>query len=487
MRVEPKSLVRRLTPSATRLLEDAVARAATSRCYEIVVEHLLQKLLEDPNGEATLILRHFQADPQRMAARVERSIQGLRTGNPGRPVISENIFRWFEDAWLLASLEHGASRLRSGALFAQLVARPDRYSAETFPELEAISLEALKKEFEDIVSASAEAQEMGSANGAAAASTPGAAGAQRGSEALQRFTQSFTGRAREGKIDPIFGRDREIRQVVDVLARRRKNNPLIVGEPGVGKTALVEGLARAIVAGDVPAELKDVELLGLDLGALQAGAGVRGEFENRLKAVINEVKASPRPVVLFIDEAHTLIGAGGAAGGSDAANLLKPALARGELRTIAATTWSEYKKYFEKDAALERRFQPIKVEEPSEDDAVLMIRGLRDTYEAAHGVSVREEAILAAVSLSHRYIAGRQLPDKAVDLLDTATARVKMELQARPDELVMLETRLAALERERAGRERERAEGHSTPPEEGPSLDERIAAARDQLEGVRRR
>jgi type VI secretion system protein VasG len=488
VRVEPKSLVRRLTPTATRMLEDAVARAATSRCYEIVVEHLLQKLLEDPNGEAGLILRRFQADPQRMAARVERSIHGLRTGNPGRPVISENIFRWFEDAWLLGSLEYGATRLRSGALFAQLVAQPDRYSAESFPELEAISMEALKKEFEEIVSGSPEAQEVVSANGAAAPSTSAVGGAAgRGSEALNRFTQSFTGRAREGKIDPIFGRDREIRQLIDVLARRRKNNPLIVGEAGVGKTALVEGLARAIVSGDVPSELKGVELLGLDLGALQAGAGVRGEFENRLKAVINEVKASPSPIVLFIDEAHTLIGAGGAAGGSDAANLLKPALARGELRTIAATTWSEYKKYFEKDAALERRFQPIKVEEPSEEDAILMVRGLRDTYEAAHGVTVREEAILAAVTLSHRYISGRQLPDKAVDLLDTATARVKMELQARPDELVMLETRLAALERERAGREREQAEGHVLPSVEGPSLEERIRAGKDELDGVRRR
>src|ERR671918_2228429 len=241
---------------------------------------------------------------------------------------------------------------------------------------------------------------MGGANGAAAASTPGAAGAQRGSEALQRFTQSFTGRAREGKIDPIFGRDREIRQVVDVLARRRKNNPLIVGEPGVGKTALVEGLARAIVAGDVPGELKAVELLGLDLGALQAGAGVRGEFENRLKAVINEVKASPRPVVLFIDEAHTLIGAGGAAGGSDAANLLKPALARGELRTIAATTWSEYKKYFERDAALARRFQLVKIDEPDVDTAIVMLAGLKSYFEKHHGVLITDEAIEAAAKLS---------------------------------------------------------------------------------------
>jgi type VI secretion system protein VasG len=485
MRVEPKNLVRRLTSTATRSLEAAVSRASGSRAYEIIPEHLLRQLLEDEEGEASLLLRHFQVDRAKVLARVEETLRGLRTGNAARPVFSESLFQWFEDAWLMASLEHSAPRLRSGALMAQWIVRSARYSAESYPELDAISSEALKKGFEEAVSSSGEAAEMAAAGTAAAPA--GAAPPPRGEEALSRFTTSFTGRAREGKIDPIFGRDREIRQMIDVLSRRRKNNPLIVGEPGVGKTALVEGLARALVAGDVPDSLKNFELLGLDLGLLQAGAGVKGEFENRLKAVISEVKASPRPIILFIDEAHTIIGAGGPQGGGDAANLLKPELARGELRTVAATSWTEYKKYFEKDPALERRFQPVKVDEPSEADAVLMIRGLRPTYEKAHGVIIREEAVTAAVALSHRYISGRQLPDKAVDLLDTAGARVKLEQSARPDELVELEARLASLESEKAARERELASGQTPPPEDGPTVDERLAAVKDQVATLRAR
>lgn len=483
MRVEPKTLVRRLTPTATRMLETAVSRASSARCYEIVPEHLLRQLLEDEDGEASLLLRHFQVDRSKVLASVEDGLKSLRTGNSGRPVFSESLFQWFEDAWLVASLEHGVSRLRSGVLMWQWIARSERYTAESYSALDAISVETLKKVFEEVVGRSKEAAEVSSATVAAPS-----AGGGRGEEALARFTTSFTEKARSGKIDPIFGRDREIRQVIDVLARRRKNNPIIVGEPGVGKTALVEGLARAIVAGDVPESMRNLEVLGLDLGALQAGAGVRGEFENRLKAVIAEVKGSPKPIILFIDEAHTIIGAGGAQGGGDAANLLKPELARGELRTIAATTWAEYKKYFEKDAALERRFQPIKVDEPTEEDAVLMLRGLCPAYAQSHGVTIRDEAVVAAVSLSHRYISGRQLPDKAVDLLDTAAARVKIEQSARPDELVEVESRLAALERELAVREREHAAGHVAPPEdEGPTLEERLAATRDSVATLRAR
>jgi type VI secretion system protein VasG len=485
MRVEPKTLVRRLTTTATRMLEGAVSRASTARCYEIVPEHMLRGLLDDEDGEASRILRQFQVDRAKVIARVEDTLRGLRTGNAGRPVFSESLFQWFEDTWLLASLEQGALRLRSGALMAQWIARSSRYSAETYPELDAISTEALKKAFDEIVGTSKEAAEVAAAG--TAAGPAGGAPAPRGEDALSRFTTSFTAKAREGKIDPIFGRDREIRQMVDVLSRRRKNNPIIVGEPGVGKTALVEGLARAIVTGDVPDSLKNFELLGLDLGLLQAGAGVKGEFENRLKAVISEVKASPKPIILFIDEAHTIIGAGGPQGGGDAANLLKPELARGELRTVAATTWSEYKKYFEKDAALERRFQPVKVDEPSEKDAVLMIRGLRPTYEKAHNVTIREEAVVAAVELSHRYISGRQLPDKAVDLLDTASARVKLEQSARPDELVELEAKLASLESEKAARERELASGQTPPPEDDTPVEERLKALQDQAATLRAR
>jgi type VI secretion system protein VasG len=486
IRVEPKALVRRLTPTATRLLEAAVARASSGRFYEIVVEHLLAQMLEPEDSDAARLLQHFQVDRLRLASSVERALQGLRTGNAGRPVFSESLFQWFEDAWLMASVEQGATRLRSGALFAQFVARRGRYTAELFPELDGMSRDELMAAMEAVLRPSPETLEV--APEAAPGGAPTArTGNEAGGEALRRFATSFTGRVREGKIDPIFGRHREIRQMVDILSRRRKNNPILVGEPGVGKTALVEGLAWAIVKGEVPDALKNVELLGLDLGLLQAGAGVRGEFENRLKSVISEVKASPTPIILFIDEAHTLIGSGAGAGGSDGANLLKPALARGELRTIAATTWGEYKKYFEKDAALERRFQPVKVDEPSVEEAELMLRGLRPTYEAAHGITIRDEAVSAAVRLSSRYISGRQLPDKAVDLLDTASARVKIELSTRPDELVALEQRISALEREREARKRDLSEGHPGDTAKVAELEEELAAVRDQLVSLRAR
>jgi type VI secretion system protein VasG len=440
---------------------------------------MLAVMLQPDDGDLARILAQFGKDKQRVQAAVDRSLQRLRTGNSGRPVFSENLFQWFENAWLWASVEQGASYLRSGALLVDFLAHASRYTAETWPELESIPLDELKRDFRDIVGPSVETveSETQGSSPAAAGSAPAAA---TGGEALKRFTQSFTEKARKGGIDRIFGREREIRQLIDILARRRKNNPIIVGEPGVGKTALVEGLAIAIVEGLVPDELKNVELLGLDLGSMQAGASVRGEFENRLKAVISEVKASAKPIVLFIDEAHTLIGAGGGAGTSDAANLLKPALARGELRTVAATTWAEYKKYFEKDAALERRFQPVKVEEPSEEDAILMMRGIRPIYEETHKVPIRDEAVVAAVKLSHRYISGRQLPDKAVDLLDTAAARVRVETNAKPEELTAVEASLAALERERAALARDSADGALIDAKRVTELDGRIQTARDE-------
>ncbi|WP_375773799.1 type VI secretion system ATPase TssH [Archangium gephyra] len=475
-----------MTPTATRTLEAAVARASSGRFYEIVVEHMLAQMLEPEDSDVARLLQHFQVDRRRLATSVERALQGLRSGNAGRPVFSESLFQWFEDAWLMASVEQGATRLRSGALFAQFVARRSRYTAELFPELESISRDELMASLEAVLRPSPETLEV-APEPAPGASHEAPTGGAAGGEAIRRFATSFTGRVREGKIDPIFGRHQEIRQMVDILSRRRKNNPILVGEPGVGKTALVEGLAWAIVKGEVPDALKNVELLGLDLGLLQAGAGVRGEFENRLKSVISEVKASPTPIILFIDEAHTLIGSGAGAGGSDGANLLKPALARGELRTIAATTWGEYKKYFEKDAALERRFQPVKVDEPGVEDAELMLRGLRPTYEAAHGITIRDEAVSAAVRLSSRYISGRQLPDKAVDLLDTAAARVKIELSTKPDELVALEQEISALERERDARRRDLDEGHPGDAEKVTKLDEQLAAVRDQLVAMQSR
>ena len=477
MRVEPKNIVRRLNTTCTAMLEAAVSQAASGRYYEIAPEMLLLALLGDGATDVQAIFTHVEQDIARLRQRVQRTTDLLRSGNPGRPVFGENVFQWVEDAWVFASLQYGVDEIRSGHLLLMFASRGHRYCAETFPELNALPIEALRRELETITAGTREAVQK-PASGVAGAASASGAGAPAGASdsALRRFTSSYTEKARAGKIDPIFGRHAEIRQLTEILARRRKNNPIIVGEPGVGKTALVEGLALAIAAGDVPSPLRDVELLELDMGLLQAGAGVRGEFEKRLKQVIDEVKGSPRPIVLFIDEAHTIVGKE-----ADAANLLKPALARGELRTIAATTWSEYKKYFEKDAAFSRRFQPVKVDEPSEEQALVMLRGLRTTYEAAHGVTIRDEALAAAVSLSHRYIAGRQLPDKAVDLLDTASTRVRIEHEAKPEALVMHEQQVMALERELALLERERAEVDGIDASRVTEVQARLAASRDAL------
>ncbi|MGF1805515.1 type VI secretion system ATPase TssH, partial [Aliivibrio sifiae] len=324
-------------------------------------------------------------------------------------------------------------------LLLTLISNPLRYGQHSYSSLlENINPETLKRNFAELTSQSLESQ----------VATSEQTHAREDGSALSQFTTDFTGKARKGEIDPVFCRDQEIRQIIDILARRRKNNPIAVGEPGVGKTAVVEGLALKIVQGEVPDCLKGVELYGLDMGLLQAGASVKGEFEKRLNAVLDEVKNSPTPIILFIDEAHTLVGGGNQAGGSDAANLLKPALARGEVKTIAATTWSEYKKYFEKDPALARRFQLVKLDEPSTEQAALIIRGLRSVYEKSHSVYVRDDAITAAAMLSDRYISGRQLPDKAIDVLDTACARVNISLNAVPAPIEMLQQEIAALTRE---------------------------------------
>lgn len=457
--VEIKSLLRRLNRFCTRTLEGAAGLCVSRGHYEVTVEHFLFRMAEDPNADFHHILRYFEIEPAHFQKAMQRTVEDFKSGNAGKPVFSPLMLEWFQDAWLMSSLELGLAEIRSGVLVATLIDRPSRYTAGAFVDmLDKISKEEIRKKLLEIVEQSSEnAQAMGVAAGPA----PEAAGVRRpdGDSALARFTMDFTGRARAGEIDPVFGRDREIRQMIDILARRRKNNPIVVGEAGVGKTAVVEGLALKIVEGDVPSILANVDLLVLDLGLLQAGAGVKGEFENRLNAVINEVKASPKPIVLFIDEAHTLIGAGGSAGGGDAANLLKPALARGELRTIAATTWSEYKKYFEKDAALARRFQLVKLDEPSEQDTVLMLRGLRDKYEASHKIRILDEAVVEAVKLSSRYISGRQLPDKAVDLLDTCSARVRIGLSSRPSEIEDAKRRIQTCERELTALERDQAAG----------------------------
>lgn len=453
MRADPRSLVRRLNPTCTKILESVVERAAGGRYYEITVEHMLLGLVELEDGDVGHVLHFFRKDRLKLATSIEKSLQSLRTGNAGRPVFSETLFNWLEDTWVAASLERGSVQIRGADLLLQYIERPGRYSADEFPILEEIDADEVKKSFDAMIAASRETPEMAPPSepgqGPTSASAPGR-------EALDRFTISFTEKAKKGEIDPIFGRDREIRQVIDILARRRKNNPIVVGEPGVGKTALVEGLARAIVAKEVPAELQQVELLSLDMGLLKAGAGVRGEMENRLKRVIAEVKGSPTPIIVFIDEAHTIVGGGG--GDNDVPNLLKPALARGEFRTIAATTWSEYKKYFEKDAALERRFQPVNCAEPNVADATVMLRGIRPTYENAHDTVIRDDAVEAAVELSDRYISGRLLPDKAVDLLDTAAARVRIEQDAPPPALVTLRSEQASLQRELDSRTRDLAD-----------------------------
>lgn len=450
MSIQPKTYVNRMTPTARQMLEAAIGRAASAQHSEVTVEHMLAQMVAPDDADVAAIYEHFGKKKTGLQNRVEKILQHMKTGSAGRPVFSGSLWRWAQDAWVHGSLIFGSTLIRSGHLFYVLIANPGRYIGETVPELEDFDITELDKELADALSVtreefeSAPAPSDGKGGGGGAAGAPGPRG---GDSALGRFCVNLTAEVRAGNLDPIFGRHQEIRQCIDILSRRRKNNPIIVGEPGVGKTALAEGLAHAIVDGEVPKHLARCDVMALDLGALQAGAAVKGEFENRLKAVINEVKSSDKPIILFIDEAHVLIGAGGQKGGGDAANLLKPALARGELRTVAATTWAEYKQYFEKDAALERRFQPVKVDEPSEENAIVMMRGLRELYENAHKVRIKDEAIVAAVELSNRYIAGRLLPDKAVDLIDTTAARVRVGRGTKPESLANIEANIAGLER----------------------------------------
>jgi len=450
MDLDLKGLIRKLDRTCTKALEGAAGLCVSRTHYEVTVEHMLAVLVEDTTADVAPILKHFEIESSQFLRALQRVLESQRSGNTGRPVFSSLLVNWLQDSWMYASVEFGEQTVRSGVLLHTLARRQERYTAEDLsPVLDRLRLDELKRDFQSITSSSGEAQQVAAAESTGAAPAGGGAPGRGGDEsAITRFMIDFTEKARAGQIDPVFGRDREIRQMIDILGRRRKNNPIVVGEPGVGKTAVVEGLALRIVQGDVPELLKNVRLLSLDLGLLQAGAGVKGEFENRLKNVIAEIKASPTPIVTFIDEAHTLIGAGGSAGTSDAANLLKPALARGELRTVAATTWSEYKKYFEKDPALERRFQLVKLDEPSVHDAIVMMRGLKEKYESAHGIRILDEGVIASAELSSRYISGRQLPDKAVDLLDTAAARVKIARATKPEQVDDIERRLQALERE---------------------------------------
>ena len=460
MSVSLKSLMSRLNDTCRMALEGALGLCLARTHYEVEVEHLFLKLLEKSDTDLDHILRHFEINGSRLSKDITQSLDRLRTGNARNPAISSQLINMVQEAWLFGSLEFGSAKVRSGHLIIGLLSHESlgRLAQEISKDFSNISVEKLVKDFHKVTDGSSEAKAavgLGEKplTDATAASTSGK------TQALDQYTVDLTAKARGGHIDPILGRDFEIRQVVDILTRRRQNNPIMTGEAGVGKTAVVEGFAIRIAQGDVPEPLKNVALRTLDLGLLQAGAGVKGEFENRLKTVIEEVKGSPQPIILFIDEAHTMIGAGGEAGQNDAANLLKPALARGELRTIAATTWAEYKKYFEKDPALTRRFQVVKVEEPSEAQAIVMMRALTDTLENHHAVRILDEAVEDAVKLSHRYITGRQLPDKCVSVLDTACARVAIGQAATPASLEDAQRRINQFDVEITVLEREAVTG----------------------------
>ena len=442
MSVTLRALIGKLNPAMRSTIESAAGLCLSRTHYDVEVEHFLTKALDASDGDLAQILKHYGVNRSRLADDLARGLDRLKSGNARTPSLSPNLVKMLTEAWTTGSIEFGASHARTGHAVLALVSNDDlkRLAGEISRELEKIPADALKKDFAAITAPSSEAAaELKAADGAATAGAPanGAGAAKAGGRTpnLDQYTVDLTGRAKAGKIDPVLGRDFEVRQVVDILTRRRQNNPILVGEAGVGKTAVVEGFALRIVQGDVPEPLKHVTLRTLDLGLLQAGAGVKGEFENRLKSLIEEVKNSATPIILFIDEAHTMIGAGGAAGQNDAANLLKPALARGELRTIAATTWAEYKKFFEKDPALSRRFQLVKVEEPGEEQCLVMLRGVVPALESHHNVRITDDGLDAAVRLSHRYLPDRQLPDKAVSVLDTACARLALGQQATPASL----------------------------------------------------
>ena len=436
-----KKLLAKLNDHCTRALEAAAGFCTSRMHYEVTLDHLLLKLMEDGAGDLSRIVRRFDVDDGALWQALLVRLDGLRAGNTGRPSFSPHLLEIVEAALVLGSVHHDAAQVRSGFLLEALREHPTLCTGAMAEALDPVDPAVLRRHFSDVVAGSVEDRPSGVGPGRRAAERAAAPG-EDGATALEQYTENLTQQARAGAIDPIYARDAEIRQIIDVLSRRRKNNPILVGEAGVGKTAVVEGLARRIAAGDVPRSLAEVEICTLDLGLLQAGAGVKGEFESRLKAVIQEVREAARPTILFIDEAHTLIGAGGQAGTSDAANLLKPALARGELRTVAATTWGEYKKYIEKDPALERRFQRVSIDEPSAEMATVMLRGIKGTYEDHHDVHITAEAAGAAAELADRFVAGRQLPDKAVDVLDTAAARVRMSQDARPAELDLLQRQL---------------------------------------------
>ena len=468
IRVELPALIGRLNTISRQALEASAALCISRQGAEITPAHLLFKLLETPFSDVRQILEHTGINHQHLQPLVGDSLNGEAQSAEPYPSFSPLLVELMQDAWLLASTELGHTELRSGAVLLALLMNADRYLMPRVAQaLVDINREQVRKQFDRVTEGSAERPELTAADA-------GKLAAPADLDPLKRYATDFTKLAREDKLDPVVCRDAEIDQMIDILCRRRKNNPIVVGDAGVGKSALVEGLALRIVNGDVPDRLKTVELWTLDMGALQAGASVKGEFEKRLKGVIEAVKGSITPIILFIDEAHTLIGAGNSEGGSDAANLLKPALARGELRTIAATTWREYKKYFEKDPALSRRFQPVALDEPTPGEAVHILRGLRTVYEKAHNVLVADSALKAAAEMSARYLAGRQLPDKAIDVLDTACARVSLNLSTPPRRLSHVRSELHQLAMEQQLLSREHTLGQNVDGEREQDLEQQI-------------
>jgi type VI secretion system protein VasG len=519
MSSELRSLIGKLNPLCKRALETAAALCVARTHYNVDVEHLLLQLLDMPGTDAGAVLHYYGVDTGELSRELNTAMENFDRGNSRTPAMSPQILTLLREGWLYSSLALESAAIRSGGLLLALFEDDSLRTTihDSCPVLAKISRESLRETLRDLCRESAEetshpvAPTAASSTSAAMEATPATAPPPAATTALGRYTVDLTAEARAGKIDPIRGRDSEIRQVIDILTRRRQNNPILVGDAGVGKTAVAEGFALRVAAGDVPEPLKNISLRILDLGLLQAGAGVKGEFEDRLKSVIGEVKSSATPVILFIDEAHTLIGAGGQAGQGDAANLLKPALARGELRTIAATTWSEYKKYFEKDPALTRRFQLVRVDEPDETAALDMLRGIAPHLEKHHGVRILDEAVRSAVALSNRYLAERKLPDKAIGVLDTAAARVALAQEGTPAAIEDLERRIRIGEaemkvgratsqletdleglraerdalRERCAKERELVRAiRASEAEEGAGEDEEKRRELDALQGV---
>lgn len=479
IRIELPALVNRLHPIGRHVLESAAALCISKQGAEITVPQVLLQALETPLSDVRLILAKADVNIDTLKMLLDEGSQDSQPYPQSYPSFSPLLVEWLQDGWLLASTELQQNQLRSGALLLALLYSPHRYlSMPAAKLLAAVNKEQIRSQFNLWTSDSAEAETRDDHSQKTV--NPATADAS----LLARYANNMTEQARNGQLDPVLCRDNEIDLMIDILCRRRKNNPIVVGEAGVGKSALIEGLALRIIAGQVPDKLRNTELMTLDLGALQAGAAVKGEFEKRFKGIMEEVKQSPVPIILFIDEAHTLIGAGNQQGGLDVSNLLKPALARGELKTIAATTWGEYKKYIEKDAALSRRFQLVKVSEPTADEAVVILRGLRTVYEESHGVLIDDEALQAAARLSDRYLSGRQLPDKAIDVLDTACARVAINFSSPPRQISALKNTMHQLQMEIQLLERQQRIGFTTDLTHLHQLSQRYQQAVSDLEEI---